>query len=328
MGESAIHFFLAGSDADIAGWRDFVPDREPQRLVLGEHYWVVLSYCRLRDAGVPVQLVNRVPAHGVVIFYAGDKRPVWKALKAGSQALAVALRSDRNPVGFADLEIVQNQSSADRHRCHHLPHWPQPGLVPRDPARGDRPRVILFPGTPQNLHDDFRSARWQDYLQANGLEFRCHEGRPGQPPAWHDCHDIDVMLAIRPTGNTLVRNKPAWKLFNAWLAGMPAILGPESGYRELREDPLDYIEAGDLDTVIAALDRWLGEPAQYRAMIAHGQRRGLAFTSAATCRQWRDLNDGVLVPAAAQQQRHPVTLWQRQWRELRAKLRRALRGKA
>ncbi len=328
MGDPDIHFFLAAPDDVIAAWRDFDPDREPQRLVLGEHYWVVLSYCRLRDAGVPVRLVNRVPEQGVVIFYAGDKRPVWKALQAGSRALAVALRSDRNPVGFADLEIVQNQSSADQRRCHHLPHWPQPGLVPRDPARGERPRVILFPGTPQNLHDDFRTPRWQAYLQANALEFRCHEGRPGQPPAWHDCHDIDVMLAIRPSGNALVRNKPAWKLFNAWLAGMPAILGPESGYRELREDPLDYFEAGDLDTVIAAVDRLLAEPAHYRAMVAHGHRRGLAFTSEATVRQWRDLIDRVLLPAATRQQRQPVRMWRRRGWELQAKLRRALRGKA
>jgi hypothetical protein len=48
-----------------------------------------------------------------VVFYAGDKRAVRRAFDPRGRALLVAVRSDRHPVGFADVEIVQNASSAD-----------------------------------------------------------------------------------------------------------------------------------------------------------------------------------------------------------------------
>jgi hypothetical protein len=226
-------------------------------------------------------------------------------------------------VGFADIEVVQNAASADGARAFHVPHWPQPGLLPRDPGRGDVLRTLLFPGTSQNLHPGFRAQPWQDFLQKRGLEFRCHYATPqGAPPAWHDYRDIDVMLAIRPSGATLVRNKPAWKLFNAWLAGVPAILGPESGYRELRERPLDFIEATGPDDAMAAIDRLRSEPGLYAAMVDNGRTRGCAYTDAATEQAWRNLDADVLQPAWRELQRVPRTLMARRLRDIAARLRR------
>jgi hypothetical protein len=323
MGHVPITFCLDVDDKDIASWRGLCPDDAPQRLVLGEHYWIALSHVRLRDAGVDVRLDNRVPDDGIAVFYAGDKRMAWAAARRGSRALLVAVRSDRNPVGFADIEVVQNAASADGARAFHVPHWPQPGLLPRDPGRGDVLRTLLFPGTSQNLHPGFRAQPWQDFLQKRGLEFRCHYATPqGAPPAWHDYRDIDVMLAIRPSGATLVRNKPAWKLFNAWLAGVPAILGPESGYRELREGPLDFIEAAGPDDAMAAIDRLLSEPGLYAAMVDNGRTRGRAYTNAATVQAWCNLDADVLQPAWRELQRKPTTLLVRRLRDLAARLRR------
>src|SRR5699024_595021 len=136
---AAVSFFLDADDPTIASWRALQPDAEPRRLVLGEDYWIVLTYARLRDAGDDVARVNRLPDAGVVVFYAGDKRAVWSQLRERAKAarpgmLLAAVRSDRHPVGFADCEIVQNASSADGRRALHVPHWPQPGLIPRDPA--------------------------------------------------------------------------------------------------------------------------------------------------------------------------------------------------
>lgn len=323
MGHVPITFCLDVDDKDIASWRALCPDDEPQRLVLGEHYWIALSHARLRDTDVDVRLDNHVPDDGIAVFYAGDKRMAWTAARRGSRALLVAVRSDRNPVGFADIEVVQNAASADGARAFHVPHWPQPGLLPRDPARGNVPRTLLFPGTPQNLHPGFRAQPWQDFLHARGLEFRCHYATPqGAPPAWHDYRDIDVMLAIRPSGATLVRNKPAWKLFNAWLAGVPAILGPESGYRELREGPLDFIEATGPDDVMTAIDRLLADPALYAAMVDNGHVHGRAYTDAATVQAWRALDAEVLQPVWHELQRAPRTLMARRLHDLAARFRR------
>ncbi|MFC3716454.1 glycosyltransferase [Luteimonas soli] len=329
VSDPPVTFFMDVPTPEIDAWRRLRPDETPQRLVLGEHYWIALTFARLRAAGMAVHLDNRLPASGAVLFYAGDKRAAWRQAQAsGSRALLVAVRSDRNPVGFADVEIVQNAASADGHRSLHVPHWPQPGLVPRDPVRGDRPRTLLFPGTPQNLHSGFGDARWRQFLDARGLAFRCHGAGDGAQRAWPDWHDVDLLLAVRASGSRLVRNKPGWKLFNAWLAGVPAILGPESGYRELRQGPLDYLEVDGPEHAMAAIDRLLDEPALYQAMADNGLARGQAFSTEATLSRWRLLVDDELVPRAAAQLFRPAQAWKRGAREAGVRLRRVLSGAA
>ena len=318
-----VTFFLDADDAAIASWRTLQPDVEPARLLLGEDFWIVLTYCRLRDAGLPVVLDNRVADDGIVVFYAGDKRAARAQLREDQRALLVAVRSDRHPVGFADCEIVQNASSADGARALHVPHWPQPGLLPRDPARGDAIRTVLFPGTPQNLDAGFTAAPWQAFLRAHAIELRCSYAAGTAPAhAPNDYRDVDVLLAVRPAAMGLVRNKPAWKLFNAWLAGVPAILGVESGYRELRESPLDYLEAASPDAALQALQRLIDEPRLYAAMVANGITRGAAFTNAATLQRWRALLFDTLARRHADPQRHPRSLAARDRRELMARVRR------
>jgi hypothetical protein len=323
-----VTFFLDGDDDTIAAWRALQPDQQPQRLVLGEDYWIVLTFARLRDAGIDVRLSNRLPDAGVVVFYAGDKRAVWTQLRGASDAvcqrmLLAAVRSDRHPVGFADCEIVQNASSADGTRALHVPHWPQPGLVARDPARGEVLRTVLFPGTPQNLDPAFASDATRRLLRDRGIDLRCASG--GVQPVWNDFHDVDALLALRPAAMGLVRNKPAWKLFNAWLAGVPAVLGPESGYRELREGPLDYLEAATPDEALRALQRLQDEPGLYAAMVANGLRRGSAFTTEATLGRWCDLL--ATLDARLSSRRRAPTRAARRWREVVARLRRAWRGR-
>jgi len=323
-----VTFFLDGDDDTIAAWRALQPDQQPQRLVLGEDYWIVLTFARLRDAGIDVRLSNRLPDAGVVVFYAGDKRVVWAQLRGASdtayqRVLLAAVRSDRHPVGFADCEIVQNASSADGARALHVPHWPQPGLVPRDIARGDVLRTVLFPGTPQNLDAAFSGDATRRLLRERGIDLRSASG--GVQPVWNDFHDVDALLALRPAAMGLVRNKPAWKLFNAWLAGVPAVLGPESGYRELRESPLDYLEAATPDEALLALQRLQDEPGLYAAMVANGLRRGSAFTTAATLARWRDLL--AALDARLQSRPRAPARAARRWWEVVARLRRAWRGR-
>lgn len=323
MDDFPVTFFLAAPDDALAQWRALRPDATPQHLLRGEDYWIALTYARLRDAGMPVRLDNRVPDGGVVVFYAGDKRALRAGLRGDSRVLCVAVRSDRHPVGFADFEVVQNRAAADGTRALYIPHWTQPGLIPRDPARGSLLRTVLFPGTPQNLDEGFRSSRWHAFLAARGIGFRGHE-TVAAAAAWHDLRDVDALLAIRPARLGVIANKPAWKLFNAWSGGVPAILGPELGYRELRRDQLDYLEAADVDEAMTALARLQDEPALYAAMVEHGRAKATEFGDAATCARWRVLIEGLLQPAAAAQRRQSLASvrWRRRRSALVARLRR------
>ena len=120
--------------------------------------------------------------------------------------------------------------------------------------------------------------------------------------------DVDQMRMDPETGN-LVR------------AGVPAILGPEAGYRELRRDPLDYLEAGDPDAAMQALARLLDEPGLYPAMVANGTARGADFTVEATLQRWQRLLAQLAV-LCADPARRPQSRFARGRREAWFRLRR------
>lgn len=68
----------------------------------------------------------------------------------------------------ADCEIVQNQRQAARNR-YWVPHWPPPGLIPRDPNRTGVQRVV-FTGTPKNLAGG--ETLWASALSERGIARR------------------------------------------------------------------------------------------------------------------------------------------------------------
>ncbi len=106
---------------------------------------------------------------------------------------------------------------------------------------------------------------------------------------WPDFRQVDLLLAIRPPDRRRWTSKPATKLFNAWLAGVPALLGPEHAYRELRRSELDYLEVGSLEAAKAAVLRLRERPDLYASMVENGRVRGAEFTAEATLGRWWDL---------------------------------------
>jgi hypothetical protein len=93
---------------------------------------------------------------------------------------------------------------------------------------------------------------------------------------WHDYSDCDALVAVRPTGGEDgddVLRKPASKLWNAWLAGVPAVLSAEPAYAELRESELDYLEARDVADIKAQLTVLAKDPALRRKMQERGRER-------------------------------------------------------
>lgn len=186
----------------------------------------------------------------------------------------MVVRGERSRPLLSHVEILQNGRGGTRAERRFLPHWPQPGLIPRDRARGDRLARVVYKGRPENLQPDFLSARWCHELDRLGIEWVSESGcgERGDGSSWHDYSRIDAVLAIRPIAGYKSRLKPATKLQNAWLAGVPAILGREPAFRELRRSPYDYLEATDLASALAAV-RSLGDPDTYRAMVVRARER-------------------------------------------------------
>lgn len=296
MVEPKVSFVLMQDDRPLAKLVDLDPDRDWRDFVTTTSAWILQTYLRLKVAGSNVELRESLPASGIAVISAGDYREALRHRMQSTDALIAApLGSYRRRPRFADVIIVQNPSEADGKRRLFVPHWPQPGLMSRDPSRGARIERAAFKGFPKNLDAAFQTPEWRQFLREQGIEW-VHDAVPyaelqtdTRGLQFPDYRDIDLIVAVRPENPQMYPDRPATKLVNAWLAGVPAILGPELAYRALRQDPLDYLEVRNLSDAQAAVRQLVRDRGLYLAMIEHGKRRGTEFTVDRVRQQWQDL---------------------------------------
>ncbi len=286
-------FYLAG-EPDFETLRSLDPDDEPEHFRSGERSWVVQTYLRLRAAGWPVELSDRPPDSGMVVFHAKHKRALARAAGDRPGPVFVAIRADNSSPLLADFEVLQNGRFDNGRTRFRVAHWPQPGLVPRDTARGTRVTTVGYMGLEENLHPEFRSAAWQADLAEIGVEWkpRMTRFRPNdqsRPVKWEDYSDLDIVLAMRPVKRTIEYAKPPSKLVNAWRAGIPALIGHEYPYRELRRSPTDYIEIRGRTDALAAVRRLRDNPDLYLEMVANGACRAEEFSFERITEEWARL---------------------------------------
>lgn len=287
-----VTFFWAGDEDPytVEGWD---PEADWTRFTSCSRVWVLQTYLRLRNAGYPVAISRTVPRSGILVYHGEHSSALRRQGLAALSPTLVAIRGDRRSALLADYQIHQNGRRRGSHQLM-MPHWPQPGLVERDPGRGTRVRRVAFKGFAENLHPEFRGAVWADELGAMGLEWVVQARRFGYRhedlfASWADFSDIDLIVAVRPSDHHLWKSKPASKLINSWMAGVPAILGPEYAYRELRRSELDFIEASSAMEVRAAIRRLIDRPDLYDAMVRNGLERAREFEPEMTDRQWAEL---------------------------------------
>jgi hypothetical protein len=309
--EVAVHFFIEPSGVTLERLRGLDPDSEWTDMRRAKERWVVAAYARLKRMGHAVTLGSDVPVAGFVVYHKEDHRTVLeRAPRAGAPVL-VACRADFRSADEADFEVLQNVHFADGRRLFFIPFWPQPGLIARDPSRGTRVENIAFKGYVGNLLPELRGAPFARFLDEYGMRLELDTvvdkdvSHPVQA-AWHDYSKADVVLALRPGSEREHTHKPATKLYNAWLAGVPAILSPDLAYRELKRDPLDYLEARTVDEAKTALLRLKSDPVLYAAMVENGQRRGREFSPEAVARRWESLLYSTLPPLVAR-----IPAWRR-----------------
>lgn len=280
-------------------------DREWRQFASTTRAWILQTYLRLAQRGEHVALRSDLPTDGVAIFSMGDYRELLRQRSLKTDALLVAVRgSFERIVPFADVEIVQNMSLADGRRRFFMPHWPQPGLIRRDGSRGAKIAKIAFKGFVSNLHPDFTIDAWIQFLSAHGIEWVVdavpYESLDADAHRlrWNDFSDVDLVLAVRPPGAGLATNRPATKLYNAWLAGVPALMGVESACRALRTDDLDYIEITNLAQAKHAVLQLISTPQRYLDMIERAEHRARDYSVDAIAQRWMSLLREVLTPLA------------------------------
>jgi len=291
--DGPVTFYLP--EADLDALRALDPDRHWREFLRGERVWILQTYLRLKHAGLPVLLSEHLPRAGVVVISGQRRKTLHLSRAQRRRLLIVATVQDLSFPAIADVQIVQDPRQAGPVHAMHVPHWPQPGLIPRDPSRGSRIERIEFKGTTENLHPGFRTERWRRQVSALGLTWN-EDARPSEEVArdpssvqWNDYRAVDLCLAVRPEGVVSRKGKPASKLVVSWFAGCPALLGPEPAFRELRRSELDYAEVAMPDEALRVIVALREDSSRYLAMIENGRARAAPYSIESLTRTWAEL---------------------------------------
>jgi len=244
----------------------------------GENIWIVSSYLKLKARGLNVRIVDRLVPDAINVCYLDA---VLNATRAHRAFLAIA-QGDRCYLSWGDYTLAQSPELAKSANSCLIDMWPQPGLLPRDPSRGDHIKRIGYTGYKGNLAAVFRTDAFRNQLAKLGIELviRDHEDH------WHDFSDLDLHLAIRDTPWQWVRTKPSTKLVHSWITGCPGLLGPEPSYRYWGDDGRDYFEVNSPEDVLRTVARLKNNPELYRAVQRRGWEKAKVHDEDAVCRQW------------------------------------------
>ncbi|MEW5977994.1 MAG: hypothetical protein AB1898_19545 [Acidobacteriota bacterium] len=264
----------------------------------GMYNWTLQTYLYLKDRGFPCEFTCQMPDEGIVLSH---RDSLSDDLRPNSRRLLVCVLGDKEQPRdkglhpFAQLHVVQNPRDPRlvTNEFAYVPFWPQPGLIPRSPSRGDRFENIAFYGYEVNLAPELRSPTWASLVQSLGLNwFVVPSDR------FHDYEQTDAMVAVRSFGaTTSYLYKPATKLHNAWRANVPAVLGVESAYRSERQNELDFIEVASLDDLVAALVRLRDDVPFRQRIVANGATRAIGVQSDRVVGAWIDFLTDVATPA-------------------------------
>ncbi|MEM6674116.1 MAG: phosphotransferase [Planctomycetota bacterium] len=290
--------FYCPGEPNLEDRKRLDPDRD-WKLMRRKQRWLLQTYLRLWHAGLPVEISGDLPDDGIVIFHSKHWRQLGADLEGQRNLTLVGVRGDKRESLLADFELVQNGRWADGRKRWHIPYWPQPGLLQRDPRRGTRLERVAFKGFHINLHPYFLRSDWEAWLDSQGMGWQLDSMEHalseefGVHVDWHDYRRVDAVVAFRPSGRSRHQrsgftHKPATKLVNAWLAGVPAVLGPEYAFRELRRSELDYLEIQRPEDARGALLRLRQDPSLYEAMVENGRERAREFSNEVITAQWEE----------------------------------------
>jgi hypothetical protein len=285
---------------DLDAWTEDDIDANAARFRSGIDVWIVQTYLHVRDLlaadGWTVSLVPRFVPGTIAVAHWDE---LHRMRLAAPLAYLIGVRADRPPMCVADKIVRQNTLVPDDARQVGIPLWPQPGIRPRNPERGDRVRRIGYFGRLAMAPPFFSDPAFHREIAALGLEFVPSEHD------WQDYREVDVVIAFRTAPPALLKHKPVTKLSNAWLAGVPAIVGPEPAYLQLRRDELDMCVTNDAAGVLGALARLVRDPGFYAGMRARAHERAPEFDVPAIRRRWLEFFLDRVAPAFAQwQARH------------------------
>lgn len=259
-----------------------VPDLLPGGKAASAQAWLFQTWVEVRNRTDAV-LSTTLPDEGVIITLSNFLPPAFRASK---NQFITAVVADFLPHPGAQLQILQNAAHARRlPGSIFMPHWPQPNLIPRNPARGDCFETLAYLGDQENLAPELQSGDFQRELHnRTGIQIELRN-----PDRWHDYSDVDAVLGIRDFSKACHLHKPATKLYNSWLAGVPFITGRDSACAAEGTHGMDYLRAKSPADLINCLELLKNDIPQRRRLVAEGQKKSASRSRDAVRELWLDL---------------------------------------
>lgn len=282
---------------------DYISRPEAKFNYDGPFSWTIQTYIFLRLSGFPCKITSLLPEDGIIISHTDFI--TWDTFPSPKRII-VEIKPDRELKNkFANYVVIQNKNDPVVKGIQRIfiksfciDYWPQPSLIPRDIKRGDKFENICFIGNQNELLPELRGLGV--IIKNFGLKFKIVQRKK-----WHDYSDVDAIVAIRPNPYDNP-TKPATKLYNAWAAGVPAILDPGSAYRNIRENELDYLEAADLYETLKQIKRLQNDVALRKAMVENGKRRAKEFTTEKITKKWETFLLKDLIPNYIRWKKFPL----------------------
>lgn len=285
--------------ADVSRHGEISAERLSDLCKLPVECWVLRSCHELLALGNRVTVGARTRRGAVNIAHVFD---FGRRSRLNLDFVALT-QGDGYKSALANFNIRQNGLEPASPTQDWVPHWPQPGIRPREPERGSTVRTAAYRGHPGNLTPEVKSPEFAAALAERGVEFDAGFGTGDSGTPWTDYTGVDVVVAIRDATIEDLHNKPASKLVNAWTAGVPAVLGPEPAYRELRRSALDFIEVTSAREAIEAIEWLKANPGRYQAMVRNGLDRARDYCTSKLASNWARMLNGPIARAFAEWQR-------------------------
>ena len=311
-----VHFYLPErylpDPARQEAWRSGKITRlEEAGKVACAQCWIYQTWLALERSGFSARLTHAIPSEGILVALTNL---LTADVRLPEQVFFVGVVADYLADARAHLHVVQNNAHARRLRnSAFMPLWPHPNLLPRDPARLDRFENVCFFGESSNLAPELADRRWKDKLRGElGLNFIIWGA-----DRWHDYREADCIVAIRSFGRSSYIHKPATKLYNAWLAGVPFIGGMDSAYAADGEPGGDFLQAATPGELFGHLRRLQDELSLRKRLVAAGAISGRGFSFDATLERWKRLL-GETVPDLAARWRNKSSSERRLFHALQA----------
>jgi hypothetical protein len=259
------------------------------RIRSNEECWIIMTYLQLKRKHLNnVSISDRcIPGEICVVSSADLGIKDWSF-----NSFVVGCRGDSFKPSLCDFTVVQNKACIDSETDIFIPLWSQPGLIPRLKERGSTIENIVYKGHERNLYESFRSPEFKRELEKLGVTLRLNTNLEDGSARWHDYRSDDLVLAVRDLTEKDALIKPASKLVNAWIAGVPALLGPEPAFGEQRQSDLDYIEVTTPQAVFEAVKLLKSQPELYQKMVANGHKRAEDFTTEKMIQRWYEFLAG------------------------------------